>query len=124
MGQSIFVYNNPALKSRRQILRKNQTDAEKKVWSILRGKQLSGFKFFRQCSVGPYILDFYCPKLRLAIEIDGSQHNETSGQAHDERRTKYLVNQGIKVIRFWNNEILTNPEGVFEEIIKRIDLQK
>ena len=91
---------------------------------MVRAKQITGLKFYRQYSVSPYTLDFYCPKLRLAIEIDGGQHNEAIGREHDERRTKLLNDQGIEVIRFWDNEALTNPEGVFDEIVKKIKLQE
>ncbi len=74
-----FIYNSFQLKSKRKLLRKNQTDAERKVWSYVRNKQVMGLKFFRQYGVGNYILDFYCPEKRIAIEIDGGHHNE-----HDE----------------------------------------
>ena len=69
------AFNWPSAKTRRRSLRKSSTDAERKLWSKLRNKQLAGLKFFRQYSVGPYILDFYCPTLRLDIEADGGQHD-------------------------------------------------
>lgn len=108
--------NNVAVKIKRRSLRKNQTDAERKLWSILRNKQMDGLKFFRQYSVGSYILDFYCPKHKLAIELDGGQHGEEKQRARDELRTNYLKQQNIRVIRFWDNEVLTNLEGVIEKI--------
>ncbi len=104
--------NNTFLKERRQSLRKSETDAEKKIWQVLRNKQMEGLKFFRQYSVGKYILDFYCPKYKLAIEADGGQH---LGSAYDEKRTTELKKLGISVLRFWDNEILQNIEEVYEK---------
>ena len=69
-----YLYNDPSTELDRRRLRKNATDAERKLWSILRSKRMAGLKFFRQYSVGSYILDFYCPERRLAIEVDGGQH--------------------------------------------------
>lgn len=110
------LYNNPSAKEKRCQLRKNQTDAERKVWSILRNKQMNGLKFFRQYSVGPYILDFYNSTQKLAIEIDGGQHAEEINKQYDARRAKYLTQKNICVIRFWNNEVLQNIEGVWQKI--------
>ena len=115
-----FLYNKKSFKERRRSLRKSQTEAERKIWSILRNKQFHGLKFFRQYSVGDYILDFYCPFMRLAIEVDGSQHIENK---YDEYRTSCLKKNNILVLRFWNNEVLGNIEGVclkLEETIKDI----
>ena len=111
-----IFYNNPVLKPRRQDLRKNQTDAEKVLWRHLRGQQLDGFRFFRQYSVGPYILDFYCPQIRLAVELDGGQHAESDIIAYDKERTQYLKSFDIKMLRFWNNEMLGNTDAVLEKI--------
>ena len=77
---------------------------------------MQDLKFYRQYSVGSYILDFYCPKKRLCIEADGGQHAEEDGERHDEKRSQYLHTKGIKVIRFWNNEILRNPQGAWDVI--------
>ncbi len=112
--------NNANQKEQRRYLRKNQTDAERKLWSILRKSQLQGFKFYRQYSVGSYILDFYCPAKRLCVEVDGGQHAEEGGLHHDALRTRYLSTKGIRTIRVWNNEVLRNPQGVWEEIIHAI----
>ena len=98
-------------------LRKNQTDAEKKLWSLLRNRQLGGLKFRRQFSVGRYILDFYCPEYGIAIEVDGGQHYEADGLMNDALRTKALSAAGIQIIRFSNLEILENIEGVYESIL-------
>jgi len=111
-----YLYNDPITKLDRRRLRKNTTDAEQKVWSILRSRQMVGLKFLRQYSVGPYILDFYCPERRLAIEVDGGQHADMYGQQHDAHRDSYIRELNIRVIRFWNNDVLQNIEGVGERI--------
>lgn len=77
-----------------------------------------GLKFFRQYSVGPYILDFYCPRLYLAIELDGSQHLEQEQREYDKERSYYLSQRRITIMRFWNNDVLRNTETVVEKIQK------
>ena len=77
---------------------------------------MAGAKFRRQHPVAPYILDFYCHELKLAIELDGGQHNAEKGQAHDLKRTAFLEAQGITVLRFWNNDVFQQPENVLEAI--------
>lgn len=114
------TYNDSVVKEKRRNLRKNLTNAERKMWSMLRNKQICGLKFYCQYSVGHYILDFYCPNQRLAIEIDGGHHAEEEQQQHDNERNKYLKENDIKVIRFWNNEVLKNSEGVYEKILEMI----
>jgi len=99
-------------------LRKNQTDAEKKLWSVLRNSQLANVKFRRQHPIGKYIVDFYCPQYKLAIEVDGGQHYEDKGKSYDEIRTKELARYGINVLRFSDLDVLNNIEGVCEEILK------
>lgn len=90
------------------------TDAETHLWQHLRARQILGFKFRRQHPIGNFILDFACRDVKLAIEVDGGQHNEI--QSQDNLRTAWLETQGWKVLRFWNNEVLQNTEGVLEEI--------
>lgn len=114
------TYNKTQLKPLRRELRKHQTDAERVIWNLVRNKQILGLKFFRQYSVGNYILDFFCTKVRLAIEIDGGQHAKPLNQMADNERTRYLQEQNITVVRFWNNEVLQNTEGVYETILARI----
>lgn len=97
-------------------LRKNQTDTEKKLWSILRNRQLAGMKFRRQFSIGKFILDFYSPEYRLCIEADGGQHYKKEGVLKDRLRTKELSKLGIQVIRFSDRDILNNIAGVYEVI--------
>lgn len=111
-----ILYNNPKYKERRQDLRKNHTDCEALLWSKLRNKQCNGFKFLRQYSVGNYIVDFYCPKLRLAVELDGGQHAEQ--KEYDMIRTNFLKHQDIIEIRFWNNEVIENFGGVYDKILE------
>ena len=104
-----------------RILRRSQTDAEKKLWSILRNRQLLDVKFRRQFSISQYIIDFYCPQCRLGIEADGGQHYDNNGKQKDERRTEELSEFGIKILRFSDHEILNNIEGVIEVILKEIE---
>lgn len=89
------------------------TDAEHALWAQLRGRRLGDFKFKRQWSLGPYVADFCCWEASLVVEVDGGQH----GEEEDAARTKWLESQGYRVIRFWNNEVLTNLEGVLLAII-------
>ena len=109
-----ITHNHPILKERRMELRKNQTPQEVLLWAKLRRTQL-GFKFKRQHSIGPYILDFYCPDKKLAIELDGSQHLQN--KEYDRERTDYLSVLEIRVIRFWNIEVNVNIEGVLQKIV-------
>ncbi len=95
-------------------LRRNSTDAEINLWSRIRNRQLQGWKFRRQSPVGKYIVDFACAELRLVVEIDGGQHAEQV--LYDLGRTRFLQSKGYKVVRFWNNEVLGNIEGVLEAL--------
>jgi len=113
------LHNDPVLKYRRRELRRNSTAAEKRFWAQVRNKQFFGMKFFRQYSVGSYVLDFYCPLLKLAIELDGGQHGEEDNKVYDKTRTDYLKSLNIEVIRFWNHQVLENMEEIFMEIKKR-----
>ncbi|SRR5579883_2947337 len=98
-------------------LRLTMTDAERRLWSALRGRRLQGYKFRRQHPLGPFILDFACIAHRLAVEADGGQHADND---YDRRRTAWLARRGWRVIRFWNNDILVNPEGVQEAILQAL----
>jgi very-short-patch-repair endonuclease len=100
------------LTSRSRALRKNSTDAERKLWSVLRSRQLNGFKFRQQVEIDGYIVDFLCSECRLIIEVDGGQHSPE----RDARRTTFLESQGFRVIRFWNNDVLQNLDGVWTTI--------
>jgi very-short-patch-repair endonuclease len=105
-------------------LRKNQTDAERKLWRILRNRQLNGVKFRRQFPVGRYILDFYSPEYKLSIEADGIQHYEEKGKKQDQLRKKELSKSGIEILRFNDKEILNNIEGVYQIIYETIEKKK
>ena len=105
-------------------LRKNQTDAEKKLWAILRDRRLSGVKFRRQCSIGRYILDFYSPEYKLGIEADGGQHYEDKVKKRDELRTRELSKLRVKILRFSDLEVLNNIEGVYEVIQGTLENKK
>jgi very-short-patch-repair endonuclease len=118
-----FLRNDPALKQRRRELRRNQTDAEKALWAHLRNKQFYGMKFFRQYSIGPYILDFYCPTIKLAVELDGGQHNQSENKKFDETRSEYLNSKGIKIVRFWDNEVLLDMESVLSGLSLKVSLK-
>jgi very-short-patch-repair endonuclease len=109
--------------SKCRTLRKNQTDAEKKLWSATRDRQLAGIKFRRQFSVNNFIIDFYAPEHRLGLEVDGGQHYENRSQEYDKTRTEELEKLGIKILRFTNLEILKNLRGVCEKILETADRQ-
>ncbi len=106
----------PLLKAARD-LRKNMTDAERLLWQALRGKQMDGFRFRKQHPFCQYVIDFYCPSIKLAIELDGGQHNSEEGKLKDSERTAFLEQHGIHVLRFWNNELMSNLEGTLEQIL-------
>jgi len=112
-----IVYNKSKNLEKRKLLRKEQTPQEVILWGRLRRNTL-GCKFKRQYSVGPYILDFYSPKNKLAIELDGSQH--VINKDYDKERSKYLAVFGIRVLRFWNNEINVNIDSVMDKIINEL----
>jgi len=104
------------LKTLSQHLRKNTTDAENMLWLKLRRKRLKGHQFYRQKIIGKYIVDFYCPKANLAIEIDGGQHYSEAGQEKDRTRDDVLREMGIKVLRFSDRDAFENSGGVMEGI--------
>jgi very-short-patch-repair endonuclease len=105
-------------------LRKNQTEAEKKLWAILRNRQLAGVKFRRQFSVGKYVLDFYSPGYKLGVEADGGHHYEDVDKHRDEIRSRELSRLGIEVLRVSDREILNHIDGVYELIQKTIEEKK
>lgn len=116
------VYNRPEQKAIRQYLRNNMTPAEVALWKLLRERQVCGLKFRRQFGAGPYVLDFYCPELRLAIELDGAVHDSAEAVVYDRDRTEYLMREfRIRVMRFRNEQVFEEPEWVLEEIKKVLD---
>ncbi len=113
------LYNQQGMKQRRRELRNNMTYEESVVWNILR-KYFPEARFRRQYSLGPYILDFYSVKYRIAIEIDGVQHLEN--KEYDKERDNYTKSCNIKILRFWNSDIKTNLNGVLITIAKEISM--
>ncbi|MFJ3260268.1 endonuclease domain-containing protein [Pseudomonas sp. NPDC086581] len=94
-------------------LRRRQTDAESWLWGDLRDRRFLGLKFRRQVPCGIYVLDFYCHELQLAVELDGGQHLES---ARDAERDAWLVGQGVRVVRFWNHDVLLRTDVVLEAL--------
>ncbi len=99
-----------------QQLRRNTTEAEKLLWRRLRGKQLKGYQFYQQKIIGCYIVDFYCPKASLVIELDGGQHYGEAEMIKDEHRDEILNKTGLRVLRFSNREVFENIDAVMEKI--------
>jgi very-short-patch-repair endonuclease len=97
-------------------LRAEASDAERKLWSRLRRKQMALLRFRRQHPIGPYVVDFYCAAAKLVIELDGAQHGDDRAVAYDAARTKWLEARGLHVLRIWNQEFFENPEEVLERI--------
>jgi adenine-specific DNA-methyltransferase len=108
---------SPRAKAKAPHLRSEMTEAEKRLWFLLRNRRLEGVKFRHQHPVGPYILDFACLSHNLAVEIDGGQHCDSLS---DKVRTAWLQSQGWRIVRFWNNEALDHTETVLEALIKAI----
>jgi very-short-patch-repair endonuclease len=97
-------------------MRREQTDAERQMWSLRRGRRLGGFKFRRQHPIGGYIIDFYCDAAGLGVELDGGQHGEEEQMKHDAKRAAYLATRGIRIIRFWDDDVLKHTDVVAEAI--------
>ncbi len=110
------LHNKPILKQIRKDLRNNLTPAEAELWKHLKNSAQDDRKFRRQHSAGTYVLDFYCPQERLAIELDGQGHFSTAGQEQDAERDAYLDSLGIKVLRFENKYVFTHLEEVLDKI--------
>lgn len=107
---------NKKLKNLARALRSNMTDAERNLWAKIRGKQLKDKQFYRQKNIGNYIVDFYCPSVKLIVELDGGQHYSDEGKKKDEIRDSYLKHLGFRVLRFSARDVLKNTEGVLEKI--------
>lgn len=114
------IFNPKRTKAQRKYLRNNMTKSEIILWSELKGRNLLGCKFRRQHGIGDYIVDFYCPELMLAIEVDGESHYTPEGESHDLKRSQYLKNIGIHI----NPQIKTNLDGVTQKIISFIQRKK
>ena len=108
---------NKNLKGYSKTLRENMTEAERLLWEKIRGKQLKGYQFYRQKTIGNNsIVDFYCPKAKLVIELDGGQHYSSEGKAKDRERDGYMKGIGLRVLRFSDKEVFENTQGVLERI--------
>ena len=116
MKQRRLIHNLKSLNERRRELRRNLTPAEALLWACLRKSQLDGKKFRRQHSIGPYIVDFFCPECRVIVELDGAGHTGMLNVDRDDNRTKFLEKFGIEVLRFENKEVFENRERVVEAI--------
>ena len=110
------LYNLTDLKQKRRDLRKNQPSPELLVWNAIRNRQIGGYKFKRQYSIGSFILDFYCAEMKLAIEIDGDSHYEQGAPTKDHYRQASIEKLGVKFLRFTNLEVTSNLEGIVEAI--------
>jgi very-short-patch-repair endonuclease len=118
VGVPLQQFNRTEEKAKRaRGLRRAATEVEARLWGKLKGGRLDGLSFRRQHPAGPYVLDFYCPQLRLSIELDGSQHGEQQHQIRDEQRTAWLRARGVTELRFWNNDVTQNLAGVLEAIL-------
>ena len=115
------VHNRSAMQGRRKELRSNLTPAEAALWKSLQRSQVCGKKFRRQHSVGPYILDFYCPECRLAVELDGQTHFNPMAWEHDSQRTEYLKKLNIRVVRFENRAVFEHLEWVLRTISDHVN---
>jgi adenine-specific DNA-methyltransferase len=111
---------SPITIAQARALRRNATEAEQVLWSHVRDRRLAGWRFRRQHPLGEFILDFFCPALRLAAEIDGSQHGSPEARLYDERRTRFLAKREIEVVRFRNEEVISDPALVSELLARTL----
>jgi very-short-patch-repair endonuclease len=110
---------NPKIFKNAYELRHNQTDAETKLWQVLRTHQINNIHFRRQHAIGPYIVDFCAPSIKLIIELDGGQHLDQ--QEYDAERTAFFNEKGFQVLRFWNNDVINNRDGVLQVVFVAIE---
>ena len=110
------VHNSKELKKQRQNLRREMTPSEVRLWNVLKGRRLDGRKFRRQQSLGPYIVDFYCPAEKLVIELDGEVHNDGMRREYDAQRHEYIQDLGITLVRFENRLVFEDIENVVAKI--------
>jgi len=113
---------NVNLKQYSRQLRENMTDAERHLWTKIRRKQVKGYQFYRQKPIGDYIVDFFCPRAKLVIEVDGSQHFSDEMTEYDRIRNEHLSSLGLRVLRFTNADVLAHIERVVENIEGKIPL--
>ena len=111
---------NPYLRPIARRLRHDMTDAEQLLWMHLRKKQIAGVRFYRQKPIGPYVVDFYAPSVRLVIEVDGAQHFETAGREQDAYRDESLAQLDLKILRFDNRQVLCELQSVLQKIFESV----
>ena len=118
-------YNRPEQKKLRRDLRKGGEAPEAVMWTLLKNRQLDGMRFRRQFGVGPYVLDFYCPEIKLGVELDGAPHFMSGNFGRDDVREEYLLREhGIRIVRFENRALFYNPDGVVKVILSMIQKLK
>ena len=117
-------FNKSSEKTNRRKLRRNSTEAEEILWEHLKDRKLFKMKFRRQYSIDQFVIDFYCPKIKFAIELDGKIHLDKNVKNHDENRDGFLSNFGIKILRIKNDAVLNDIDGTIESIKKNITLLK
>ncbi|MEK7499702.1 MAG: endonuclease domain-containing protein [Patescibacteria group bacterium] len=115
-----LVYTRKDSEFTRSVLRKRMTAPELVFWTAVRNRKLKGYKFRRQYSAGRYVIDFYCSKVRLGIEIDGDSHFQDEQKQYDAVRQEYIDSLGIEILRYTNDEIMKNLSGVLEDVSKRL----
>lgn len=108
------IFNRKVMKERRQMLRRNMSEAERILWSKLRRKQVDGFRFRRQYSAGAYVFDFYCPEIRFDVEVDGEGHDRHDAMEYDRERDEQLKNLGITILRFTNEQVKSKIDYVVQ----------
>ena len=112
-----MAYQTPKSLERARTLRKDDTEAERRLWEAIRNRRLGNFKFVRQLSVGPYIADFACRDCKLIVEVDGATHGTDAEVSYDERRSAYLGEQGYRILRFWNDDVYKGLPDVCDAIL-------
>ena len=115
-SNSLHLGANATTHKHARELRRSSTGAEDKLWELLRNRKLNGKKFRRQHPIANYVLDFYCHECKLAVELDGNYHNAEEAKEYDATRTKLLNEYGIKVLRFWNDDVINKPDKVLARI--------
>ncbi|HGY54960.1 MAG TPA: endonuclease domain-containing protein [Caldithrix abyssi] len=110
-------FNKHKFKETRKKLRNNPTQTERILWDELKGKKLGGFKFRRQYGIDQFVIDFYCPRIKLAVELDGSVHQNSDIKNYDRERQKYIETFGVTFLRFKNSDVLKRKEWVLEQIL-------
>ncbi len=113
------IFNKTEYTARRQTLRNNMTEPEKRLWQILRNQQM-GVKFRRQHGIGHYIVDFYCPERKLVIEVDGDSHYTDDAQHYDTVRADFMLALGVTTMRFTNHDVMTNLNHIYQQIAQQL----